>query len=87
MTITRSHCCSPKCAHDRQRPRPRYRSIVIWPDEVSTGKVPNESTDIHSTLEQAEAVCRAIKRDGLGGEGNVFPLSTRVEIVKPGESQ
>ena len=58
-----------------------YRSIVLWPDEVSTGKTPNESRDTHPSREAAEIVCRRIEREGLGGEGKVFPLSTRVEPI------
>ena len=61
----------------------RYRSIVLWPDSVSTGKIPNESTDEHPSKEHAEAVCGMIERHGLGGDGEVFPISTRVEPSGP----
>lgn len=60
----------------------RWLSIVLWPDEVRTGRIPNESTDTHPTRSHAEAVCRGIERDGLGGLGKVFPISTRVEEIK-----
>lgn len=57
----------------------KYKSIILWPDTVSTGQEPNESVDYHDSLEQARAVCRMIMRDGLGGERKIFPLSVRVE--------
>lgn len=56
-----------------------HRSIVLWPDDVSTGKIPNESTDEHPTKAHAEAVCRGIEKEGFGGKRKIFPLSTRVE--------
>lgn len=65
----------------------RYKSIVVWPDEVSTGKIPNESTDNHRNRRAAEFVCRKIKEVGLGGEGKVFPISTRIEPIEDGEEQ
>jgi hypothetical protein len=59
----------------------KYRSIVLWPDSVSTGRTPNESFDTHANRESAEAVCRGIEREGLGGERKIFPISTRVEPI------
>lgn len=58
-----------------------WQSVILWPDSVSTGVVPNESTDLHRDQASAKAVCRGVEREGLGGEGKVFPLSTRVEWV------
>jgi len=58
-----------------------WRSVVLWPDEVCLGRTPNESEDTHWSREAAEAVCRAIERDGLGGERKIFPISTRIEII------
>lgn len=59
-----------------------WESVVLWPKEVSTGNDPNVSTDRHTTQEQAQAVCDAIEREGLGGEGIIFPLSTKVVEIK-----
>jgi hypothetical protein len=59
-----------------------YRSIAKWPDSVNTGRPENESFDTHPTKEDAEAVCRMLQIHGLGGEGKIFPLSTRVEEVE-----
>jgi hypothetical protein len=60
----------------------RYRSIVLWPDSVSTGRFPNESSDTHNDRMSAEWVCRGIEREGLGGERKIFPISTRVEPIE-----
>ena len=59
----------------------RYRSIVLWPDEVCTGKIPNESMDEHPSRRAAEFVCAKLKREGLGLKGKIFPISTRVERI------
>ncbi len=65
----------------------KFRSVAVWPNTIKVGNVigKNESTDTHDTEEQAEAVCRMLLRDGFGGEMEVFPLSTRVEVVEPVE--
>ena len=60
----------------------RFKSIVLWPDCVSTGNTPNESVDYHHTRAAAKHVCRYIEENGLGGEGKIFPISTRVEEEK-----
>lgn len=61
----------------------RARSIAVWPDTISVGNVEgkNESSDEHESPEAAFAVCKMLQRDGFGGEGKVFPLSTRVESI------
>lgn len=60
----------------------QYKSIAVWPKEVSCGNERNESDDTHATKEQAEAVCRGLMREGLGGERKIFPVSVRIEVVK-----
>ncbi len=62
----------------------RFKSIARWPKGVgiSLGNIDNESDDTHTTREQAEAICWRLKREGFGGNGLIFPLSTRVEEVK-----
>ena len=57
----------------------RWRSIAVWPLEVSCSNEANESYDTHSSREAAEAVCRGLMREGLGGDRVIFPLSVRVE--------
>ncbi len=61
----------------------KYKSIAVWPASVNVddpnGK--NETDDTHATRLSAECVCKALQRDGLGGERKVFPISTRVEEV------
>ncbi len=57
-----------------------FKSIAVWPHPaVQLGNTANESDDTHDTREEAEAVCRMLRREGFGGEGKIFPLSTRVE--------
>lgn len=58
-----------------------HKSIVVWPAEVSCGNADNSSVDTHRDKLAAEAVCRVIMREGLGGEGKIFPISVRVEPV------
>jgi hypothetical protein len=58
-----------------------YKSIAVWPESISLGTPDNSSEDTYTTKEQAEAVCRLLERHGFGGNGKVFPISTRVEYV------
>lgn len=60
-----------------------FKSIAVWPDTIKVGNVEgkNESVDTHETKGQAEGVCRLLERQGFGGDGKVFPISTRVEPV------
>lgn len=58
-----------------------HKSIVVWPAEVSCGNADNSSVDTHRSKEAAEAVCRGVMREGLGGEGKIFPISVQVEPV------
>ena len=53
-----------------------WKSVVVWPKEVSTGNTDNISTDIHITEDQAKQVCDAIQKEGLGGERLIFPITT-----------
>jgi hypothetical protein len=60
----------------------RWKSCAQWPDGLlSFGYADhnNTTTDLHDTMEQAEAVCRMLEREGLGGERIHFPLKTWVE--------
>jgi hypothetical protein len=61
----------------------KWRSIAVWPDTIRVGHIvgKNESDDTHDSKGQAEAVCRLLEKHGFGGEGNVFPVSTRVVQV------
>ena len=60
----------------------RARSVAVWPDTISLGNIANESSDEHDSLEAAYGVCRLLEKEGFGGEGKVFPLSTRVEPIE-----
>lgn len=61
----------------------QWQSIALWPESVKTGRLPNESIDTHATKEAAEAVCRGLMREGLGGERKVFPFKVRVAPTAP----
>lgn len=50
----------------------KFTSHVEWPAETGIGV----SEDTHDTQAQADAVCSFLRRNGLGGEGKVFPLRT-----------
>jgi beta-glucosidase-like glycosyl hydrolase len=58
-------------------------SKIYWPPEVRIGNEGNFSEDTHQTEGQAKAVCRGVQREGLGGEGKIFPV--KVEWFKMGE--
>lgn len=55
----------------------RFKSIASWPPESGIGI----SEDEHDTREQAEAVCRMLARNGLGGQRVHFPIATTVKEV------
>lgn len=59
----------------------KFRSCAEWPD-APPSRPTSVSTDDHDTESQALAVCGMLERDGLGGEGRVFPLRTWVEPIK-----
>jgi len=55
-----------------------FKSCIEWnPEEVCLEN--SITTDLHETYEQAESICKIIQRDGLGGEGKIFPIKTWVE--------
>lgn len=53
-------------------------SQAIWPDTVKLYNQLNESRDSHGSIAAAEAVCQMLRDRGFGGDGRIFPLSTRV---------
>ena len=57
-----------------------WTSNAQWPQgSVRQARAGDRTTDFHLTESAARAVCRMLERDGLGGEGKVFPLRTWVE--------
>ena len=59
-----------------------WKSFAQWPrPEVQLGNELNESSDTHATEEQAAAVVKLLREKGFGGDGKVFPISTRIEPV------
>lgn len=59
-----------------------WESVAVWPPAVSTGNDPNISTDKHAKEDSALAVCKALREEGLGGEGKIFPLETYVREMR-----
>jgi hypothetical protein len=57
----------------------KWKSIAIW--DKCHGFQDNTTMDEHETKEEAEAVCKLLERDGLGGERIHFPLKTTVEEI------
>jgi len=54
-----------------------WKSNAEWPDGVvSTAKGDNITSDSHLTERAAEAVCKRLQDEGLGGEGLFFPVRT-----------
>jgi hypothetical protein len=63
-----------------------WKSIAWWPETVSLMSEENTSTDTHHSEEAARAVCGMLRRNGLGGDGKIFPLKTDVEPIFPENS-
>ncbi|MGE4191827.1 MAG: hypothetical protein AB7E51_00410 [Pseudodesulfovibrio sp.] len=59
----------------------KYTSNAEWPDSVAGMCKPNISTDTHPSREHAQAVCDRLQKEGLGGEGEVYPIRTWVEEI------
>lgn len=62
----------------------KYKLIVTWPKEVSTGcneVDKNYTTDTYDSLEQAEAVSGMLYKQGFGGDGKFFPIDSKVKEV------
>ena len=58
----------------------RFKSNALWPEgAVRQKRAKNKTCDFHETEAAASAVCRMLERDGLGGEGKIFPIKTWVE--------
>ena len=61
----------------------RFISHAQWPKGSIVQKRANDCTcDWHFTYASAKAVCNMLERDGLGGEGNIFPIKTWIEDTK-----
>lgn len=54
-----------------------WKSCAEW--EPQHGFPDNTTTDTHDSREAAEAVCRGLQRQGLGGERIHFPVRVWVE--------
>lgn len=58
----------------------KYLSKAQWPvGAIAQKRVNDVTTDRHRTEASALAVCRMLERDGLGGEGKIFPIRTWIE--------
>jgi hypothetical protein len=58
----------------------KWDSFAEWPKgSIVQSRANDITTDTHLTEPAAQAVCRMLERDGLGGEGKIFPLRTWVE--------
>lgn len=56
----------------------KNQSNALWPADVYKGMYGDSiSTDTHRSEEDAQAICRALEREGFGGgERKHFPLKT-----------
>lgn len=52
-----------------------FKSIIDWPSASGCDR----SEDYHDTREQAEAVCMYCKKNGMGGDGKYYPITTHVQ--------
>jgi len=59
-----------------------YRSKAQWPDgSIKQPRANDITTDFHSSLSFAKAVCKMLETDGLGGDGKIFPIITWVDEI------
>jgi hypothetical protein len=61
----------------------KWKSCAEWDKSIPGFHTCGVTEDEHETKEQAEAVCRMLKREGLGGEGRFYPIRTWVEEIMP----
>jgi len=64
-----------------------FTSNAEWPEGTISGTL--VSSDTHETRGLAQEVCRMMEGQGFGGDAEVFPVRTWVEVVpgKPGECE
>lgn len=60
----------------------QWRSCAEW--EPVHGFLNNITTDDHYTEDAAKAVCKILDKEGLGGNGNDFPVRTWTEAIEGG---
>ena len=61
-----------------------WTSNAEWPLDVYRGmRGDGITSDTHGTIEEAQAVCDALRCDGFGGQRKDFPLRTWVEKRSP----
>lgn len=59
-----------------------YISFARWPvGSVPFATPPDWSSDTHETREQAQGVVDLLKKNGLGGEGKIFPIQAWIEPI------
>ena len=63
-----------------------WASVAKWPyPEVNLMNGDNCSIDRHETKEQALAVIRSLKKDGFGGERELFPIEVHITEIPEGK--
>lgn len=60
-----------------------WKSIARWP--VKAGVANNESTDDHYTEAEARGVCKLLRANGYGGDGDIFPTGLYIAHFKDGK--
>ena len=56
-----------------------WLSVAKWPyPQVRLSNFDNTSTDRHATKDEALNVIRMLEKEGVGGNGNIFPIETYV---------
>lgn len=58
----------------------KWQSVAKWPyPQVRLGNSDNTSTDTHNSKEEALEVIALLKKDGFGGNRNIFPVDVYVQ--------
>lgn len=60
----------------------KWQSNVVWPNgSIYAINDDYTTSDLHEKRSDAVAVCNMLTKDGLGGEGKIYPMRTSVEVT------
>ena len=62
----------------------KYKSCCQWPAGTLDGYENDISTDTHESIEGAKAVIDLLRKNGFGGDGQIFPVKTWIETPTAG---
>lgn len=58
-----------------------YKSFAQWPEGTLSYQEDQITDDTHGSKEEAESVCDRLRRNGFGGNRQIFPIRVWVEEI------